>query len=369
MDCDTTGVEPELALIKYKKLVGGGILKLVNNQVPSALNKLGYSHQEVEDINSYMLEKETIEGAPHLKDEHLPVFDCSFKASNGKRSIHYMGHVRMMSAAQPFISGAISKTVNLPTDATREDVSDVFYQGWKLGLKAIAVYRDGSKSVQPLNTKKDDEEKEGLVEKINGYRRVKLPDERPSVTHKFSIAGYESYLTVGFYPDTNQPGETFLTTAKEGSTISGLLGTIATLVSICLQSGVPLKVLVRKFKDARFEPSGFTNNPDIQTAKSIVDYVFRYMGLKYLSPEDRAEIFGPEFGANFDAGANIPQLSVSAMNTHIKAASMNTSDKVVPEMAAINPDAPACANCGTLMFKAGSCYSCPNCFATTGVCN
>lgn len=371
MDCDTTGIEPELALVKYKKLVGGGVLKLVNNQVPVALRKLGYSDREGEDINAYLLDKETIEGAPHLKDSDLPVFDCSFKASNGKRSIGYMGHVRMMAAAQPFISGAISKTVNLPNDATKEDIADVFYQGWKLGLKAIAVYRDGCKSLQPLNTKKDEEDapaKAQLIEKMNGYTRRKLPDERPSVTHKFSIGGHESYLTIGFYPDTNKPGETFITTAKEGSTISGLLGTIATLVSMCLQSGIPLKVLVRKFKDVRFDPSGFTNNPDIQTAKSVVDYIFRYMGLKYLSPEDRVEIFGPDYGGDYDPGVNVPEIKISSVPI-AKTAMSSSADKVVAEIAGVSYDAPLCSNCGTIMFKAGSCYSCPNCFTTTGVCN
>jgi len=361
MDCDTTGIEPELALVKYKKLVGGGTLKLVNGQVPSALRKLDYSEEQIDNILNYILEKETIEGAPHLSEDHLPVFDCSFKAMNGSRSIHYMGHVRMMAAAQPFISGAISKTVNLPSDATREDIKDVFFQGWKLGLKAIAVYRDGCKSIQPLNISKDG--KSDLVEKINGYTRVKLPDERPSVTHKFIVGGYESYLTIGFYPDTNQPGETFLTTAKEGSTISGLLNTIATLISISLQSGVPLKTLVRKFKDVRFEPAGFTNNPDVPVAKSIIDYIFRYLGMKYLKPEDREEIFGPSIQAGSNA---IPD----GGNTQepILASSLVSQPQMV-QTVATNADAPACVNCGSLMIKAGSCYSCPNCFATTGVCN
>jgi len=361
MDCDTTGVEPELALVKYKKLVGGGVLKLVNNQVPKALKILGYAEQQIEEISRYLIEKETIEGAPHLKEEHLPVFDCSFKAANGLRSIHYMGHVRMMAAAQPFISGAISKTVNLPNDATREDIKNVFIEGWRLGLKAIAVYRDGCKSIQPLNTKKESAEKTAgkeLIEKVNGYTRIKLPDERPSITHKFSVGGYESYLTVGLYPDTGKPGETFITTAKEGSTIAGLFDTIATLVSMCLQSGIPLKMLVKKFKDMRFEPAGFTNNPQIPMAKSIIDYVFRYVGMKYLSPEDREEIFGPDLSITDLITESQPQIEATLV------ASPNPRESV-----SVNADAPACANCGTLMVKAGSCYSCPNCFATTGVCN
>ena len=266
-----------------------------------------------------------------------------------------------MAAAQPFISGAISKTVNLPSDATREDIKDVFVQGWKLGLKAIAVYRDGCKSIQPLNTSK--EGKSELIEKINGYTRVKLPDERPSVTHKFSVGGFESYLTVGFYPDSGKPGETFIATAKEGSTVSGLFDTIATLVSMCLQSGVPLKVLVKKFKDMRFEPSGFTNNPNIPTAKSVMDYVFRYIGMKYLSQEEREELFGP----SIDAGFNATSEGVNANEAVLASAPLKNTMPI--QSVVTNADAPACANCGSLMIKAGSCYSCPNCFTTTGVCN
>ncbi|HZZ99472.1 MAG TPA: vitamin B12-dependent ribonucleotide reductase, partial [Candidatus Paceibacterota bacterium] len=374
MDCDTTGIEPCLALIAYKKLVGGGVLKLVNNQVPIALRRLGYTNNEIEEISNYLLEHETIEGAPHLKENDMAVFDCSFKAATGQRSISYMGHLKMMSVVQPFISGAISKTINLPNDATVEDVRDVFIQGWKLGLKAVALYRDGCKSIQPLNVKKKEEETlevEGVSEVINGQLRRKLPDERPSMTHKFSVGGYESYLTVGLYPDTKQPGEMFITTAKEGSTISGLFNTIATLTSVSLQYGVPLKSLVKKFKDMRFEPAGFTENDDIPTAKSIVDYIFRYLGMRYLSQEDREEIFGPGTG-----------------NGTITAMEENKTDAVVAELAAVaskekvtetvshrpgvvaqtNADAPVC-QCGTLMVKAGACYSCPNCFATTGVCN
>jgi ribonucleoside-diphosphate reductase alpha chain len=268
----------------------------------------------------------------------------------------------MMAAAQPFISGAISKTVNLPSDATREDIKDVFIQGWKLGLKAIAVYRDGCKSIQPLNTSKDG--KSELVEKVNGYTRVKLPDERPSITHKFSVGGFESYLTIGFYPDSGKPGETFIATAKEGSTVSGLFDTIATLVSMCLQSGIPLKVLVKKFKDMRFEPSGFTNNPDIPTAKSVMDYVFRYIGMKYLNPEEREEMFGPGAGLNGSYSAK-----VESQTEPVLASAPALVNKISEPRVVTNADAPACVNCGSLMVRAGSCYSCPNCFTTTGVCN
>lgn len=376
MDCDTTGIEPELALIKYKKLVGGGVLKLVNSQVPHALDVLGYTDEQIKAISDHLLEKGTIEGAPNLKDEHLPVFDCSFRTQNGIRSINYMGHLKMMAAAQPFVSGAISKTVNLPEEATREDVKDVFIEGWRLGLKAIAIYRDGSKSLQPLSTKK--EENNELVEKVNGYTRIKLPDERPSITHKFSVGGFESYLTVGFYPDTMMPGETFITTAKEGSTVSGLFDTIATLISMCLQSGIPLKTLVRKFKDMRFDPSGFTNNPRIPMAKSIVDYVFRYLGMKYLSSEDREEIFGPEYGHTDEPTAIATKadeknktdiLLAGLVSKKPEANSALNRHAANGKTATVIAHAPICTQCGTLMIKAGSCWSCPNCFATTGVCN
>lgn len=377
MDCDTTGVEPELALVKYKKLVGGGVLKLINGQVPQALNRLGYTDEQIKEIGDYLLDRGTIEGSPHLKDEHLPVFDCSFKAENGQRSIHYMGHLKMMAATQPFISGAISKTVNLPEDATREDIKNVYIEGWRLGLKSIAVYRDGSKSLQPLSTKK--EENNALIEKVNGYTRIKLPDERPSVTHKFSVGGFESYLTVGFYPDTMKPGETFITTAKEGSTISGLFDTIATLISMCLQSGIPLKTLVRKFKDMRFDPSGFTNNPQVPMAKSVIDYVFRYLGLKYLSPEDKEELFGPEHGhtdepvaiaaredEKKDPGTKTDALLAGLIS---KQPEIKANGHANGKNSVVIAHAPICNQCGTLMIRAGSCYSCPNCFATTGVCN
>ncbi|OGN00116.1 MAG: ribonucleoside-diphosphate reductase, adenosylcobalamin-dependent [Candidatus Yanofskybacteria bacterium RIFCSPHIGHO2_01_FULL_41_27] len=375
MDCDTTGVEPELAIVKYKKLVGGGVLKLVNNQVPLALTRLGYANEQVKEISDYILEKETIEGAPHIKQEHLPVFDCSFRPKNGNRCIYHLGHIKMMAAVQPFISGAISKTVNLPSDATVEDVKNVFMEGWRLGLKAIAVYRDGSKSIQPLNLTKDQKAKKeeeagenNLIEKINGYTRRKLPDERPSMTHKFSVGGFESYLTVGFYPGTQKPGETFITTAKEGSTVSGLFDTIATLISMCLQSGVPLKALVKKFKDMRFDPAGFTNNPQIPTAKSIVDYVFRYLGFKLLSQEEREEIFGVQ--TEHGGGLNTETAESQSSNDKILAELISVSTgKIDNKVAVIHADAPACSQCGALMVRAGSCYTCPNCFSTTGVCN
>ncbi|MFL5643116.1 MAG: vitamin B12-dependent ribonucleotide reductase, partial [Chloroflexota bacterium] len=306
MDCDTTGVEPDIALIKYKKLVGEGFLKIVNQTVPAALRKLGYGAEEVDEILAYLMEHETIEGAPHLKPQHLPVFDCAFKPANGERSIHYMGHVRMMGAIQPFISGAISKTVNMPEAATAEEIEKVYLEGWKLGLKAIAVYRDNSKRSQPLSTGKktgdagaetiDSEEVEKLrkqlakaqIEAALPHRR-RLPAERSAVTHKFDIAGHEGYITVGLYPD-GQPGEIFLKMAKEGSTVSGLMDTLATTISVALQYGVPLKDLVNKFAHVRFEPSGFTGNQEIPIAKSIVDYIFRWLGSRFLSPEDKVNL-------------------------------------------------------------------------------
>jgi ribonucleoside-diphosphate reductase alpha chain len=303
MDCDTTGIEPDIALIKYKKLVGEGFLKIVNNTVPVALQRLGYTPTETEEIVAYVNERETIEGAPGLKPEHLPVFDCAFKPVNGERSIHYMGHVRMMAAVQPFLSGAISKTVNMPEAATAEDIEQVYLEGWKLGLKAIAIYRDGSKRSQPLSTgrKKDGETIEpaeiaalraqlaaAQVEAAKPHRR-RLPAERTAITHKFEISGHEGYITVGLYPD-GQPGEIFLKMAKEGSTVSGLMDTFATAISLSLQYGVPLRDLVNKFAHVRFEPSGFTGNQEIPIAKSIVDYIFRWLGSRFLPADEKANL-------------------------------------------------------------------------------
>src|SRR5213082_2225456 len=296
MDCDTTGIEPDLALVKYKKLVGGGMIKIVNNTVPTALFKLGYTHDQTDAIVSYIDATGTIEGAPLVKDEHLAVFDCSFKPAKGTRSIAYMGHLKMMAAAQPFISGAISKTVNLPENATIEDISDAYLQAWKLGLKAVAVYRDGCKKSQPLSaagTKTASSEKSSVTsvveQDLNGPPRAvrhRLPEERMSVTHKFNIGGHEGYITVGLYPD-GSPGEIFITMAKEGSTVSGLMDSFALAVSIALQHGVPLKLLCEKFAHTRFEPSGWTNNPDIGFAKSIMDYIFRWLQVRFLTAQQQ----------------------------------------------------------------------------------
>jgi ribonucleoside-diphosphate reductase alpha chain len=308
MDCDTTGVEPDIALIKYKKLVGEGFIKIVNQTVPQALRKLGYTPDEVSGILDYLNEHETIEGAPGLKPEHLPVFDCAFKPTNGQRSIHYMGHVRMMGAIQPFLSGAISKTVNMPEAATADEIEQVYLEGWKRGLKAIAIYRDNSKRSQPLSTgKKKGGDAADVTEADSAViadlrkqlaaaqaqaslpHRHRLPAERTAVTHKFDIAGHEGYITVGLYPD-GQPGEIFLKMAKEGSTVSGLMDSFATTVSVALQYGVPLRDLVNKFAHVRFEPSGFTGNSEIPIAKSIVDYIFRWLGSRFLSDDDKANL-------------------------------------------------------------------------------
>src|SRR5579864_5896881 len=302
MDCDTTGIEPDIALIKYKKLVGGGMLKIVNNTVPRALKRLGYDSKEVQEIVEYLDENETIEGAPQLADAHLPVFDCAFKARAGSRTIHYQGHLKMMGAVQPFISGAISKTINMPADATPEDVAEAYMMAWKLGLKAVAIYRDGSKRTQPLNTGKSKVESApapaaaamaavmaAATGAERGLHRKKMPDERKSITHKFDIAGHEGYITVGMYED-GLPGEIFVMMSKQGSTISGLMDSFATAISYALQYGVPLRFLVDKFSHMRFEPSGFTKNPQIPYAKSIVDYLFRWLASKFLDEEARREV-------------------------------------------------------------------------------
>ncbi len=357
MDCDTTGIEPDLALVKYKKLVGGGIIKIVNNTVPQALIKLGYTPEQVEMIVTHIDSTGTIEGAPALKDEHLPVFDCSFRPQNGKRSIHYMGHVRMMAATQPFISGAISKTINMPEESSVEDVMDAYMESWKLGLKAVAIYRDNSKRAQPLSSGTGKGEKKATaagaagallpattVEKIV-YRPVrrKLPDERQSVTHKFSIGGHEGYITVGMYED-GTPGEVFISMAKEGSTISGLMDSFATSISYALQYGVPLKFFVDKFSHVRFEPSGWTGNPQVPYAKSIMDYIFRWLGAKFL---------GPEYAVTEAGDAPV----------------LRPTEPEPQQSLAFTPavsDAPLCSECGGFMTRNGSCYKCENCGGTSG---
>ena len=286
MDCDTTGIEPDIALVKYKLLAGGGMLKLVNKTVPMALERLGYNADDIKSIRDYVDESETIEGAPKLNEDHLPVFDCAFKARNGKRCIHYMAHLKMMAAVQPFISGAISKTINMPKESTTEEIGAAYMEGWKLGLKAVAIYRDGSKKLQPVSTKKHKDAKAKAKTAAEApaqarpFRR-RLPDTRHSLTHKFSVAGHEGYLTVGLYED-GQPGELFITMAKEGSTVGGLMDVIGTCTSMSLQYGVPLITLVDKFRHARFEPSGMTSNREMPFAKSLIDYIFCWLGCQFI---------------------------------------------------------------------------------------
>ncbi len=423
MDCDTTGVEPDLALVKYKKLVGGGTIKIVNQTVPNALTRLGYSDALMHAIVGYIDEKGTIEGAPGLKSEHLPVFDCAFKALGGARSIAPMGHVRMMSAVQPFLSGAISKTVNMPNDATVEEIADVYIQGWKMGLKAIAIYRDGCKRTQPLNTaasKNDDAVKghRGLLRSAasGGFpaaasatasapegspRRHKLPDTRRAITHKFSVAGHEGYITVGLYED-GTPGEIFLTMAKEGSTISGLMDSFATAISLTLQYGVPLEALVEKFSHMRFEPAGYTKNPEIPIAKSLVDYLFRWLASQFLTADlkEKAGVISREMSAfsapptSVKGQASLTPVSEAEVGPFLAATAavhaLSSAKEAVPASAepsgeprAIgfaapsgpaargltfenSADAPSCHECGSLMVRSGACYKCLNCGATSG---
>jgi ribonucleoside-diphosphate reductase alpha chain len=398
MDCDTTGVEPDIALVKYKKLVGGGMLKIVNQTVPTALKRLGYDAKEVKDIVHYIDENDTIEGAPHLKSEHLSVFDCAFKPANGTRSITWRGHVRMMAAVQPFISGAISKTINMPTDASVEDIENAYYEAWKLGLKAVAIYRDGCKRSQPLSTKKDKDAKEALGIEPTAVRR-KLPDERESITHKFSVGGHEGYITVGKYED-GSAGEIFITMAKEGSTISGLMDSFATMTSLALQHGVPLQLLVDKFTHTRFEPSGFTKNPEIPMTKSIMDYIFKWLAIKFLSRDSqeqagvilRDDPSGSTPAAASGEGQGTPVPPSPAPKTDLAPLSKEDAkfvDSLKPSPAAVPPvvmleprsadhprpqksaflyqqDAPSCSDCGSIMVRNGACYKCLNCGSTSG---
>ncbi len=400
MDCDTTGVEPDIALIKYKKLVGGGLLKIVNNTVPHALERIGYSESQVKEIMEYVDENETIEGAPHLEDKHLPVFDCAFRPLRGQRSIPYMGHVKMMAAVQPFVSGAISKTVNVPSDVTVDEITEAYLQSWKLGLKAVAIYRDGCKRTQPLSTSRDQTKSRGenaaalaavAVEALptgppRAVRR-RLPVERRAITHKFSIAGHDGYITVGMYED-GAPGEIFLVMAKEGSVVSGLMDSFATAVSMALQYGVPLQVLVDKFSHVRFEPSGFTNNPEIPIAKSIVDYIFRWLASKFLNKDAQraigiqvkddatpsltngAKLAGPT-PVTFVPGPGASGRGPSIMSgghgsgpESVGAAAHDTSR--VPFAFHPDEDAPPCPDCGSIMVRNAACYKCLNCGATSG---
>jgi ribonucleoside-diphosphate reductase alpha chain len=394
MDCDTTGIEPDIALVKYKKLVGGGMLKIVNNTVPTALKRLGYDTKQAQQIVEYINENDTIEGAPHLIDQHLTVFDCAFKPANGTRSIHHMGHLKMMGAVQPFISGAISKTINMPSSATVEEIENAYYEAWKLGLKAVAVYRDGCKRSQPLSTAKDKSQLEALGVTPTAVRR-KLPDERESITHKFSIGGHEGYITVGKYED-GSPGEIFITMAKEGSTISGLMDSFATMTSLALQHGVPLQLLVDKFTHTRFEPSGFTKNPEIPMTKSIMDYIFKWLAIKFLdreSQEHAGVVLREESPTGTQASASnvtAPTASDYSFIDRVAAATAPPAPTtiaaepgkvvgfMIPPKDADKPnpvkqgtflyqqDAPSCSDCGSIMVRNGACYKCLNCGSTSG---
>ncbi len=354
MDCDTTGIEPDIALVKYKTLVGGGVMKIVNNSVPRALRQLGYDDDTAAAILAHIDETGTIEGAPGLHEEHLPVFDCAFKPEKGSRTVHWLGHVKMMGAVQPFISGAISKTVNMPEDTTAEEIGEVYVEGWKHGLKALAIYRDGSKRAQVLSTKK--EQRAGESDGFHPIRR-RLPATRTSTTHKFSIEGHEGYITAGMYED-GSPGEIFVTMAKEGSTLSGMLDAFATSISLTLQYGVPLRDMVNKFSHMRFEPSGRTENAEIPVAQSIVDYIFRWLASQFLSEEEKEEfgVLSPAVKAKLMAQEYEPPVSAG-------------NGGLLPGQGHGNggqSDAPPCSNCGWIMSRCGTCYRCDNCGTTSG---
>jgi ribonucleoside-diphosphate reductase alpha chain len=378
MDCDTTGVEPDIALVKYKRLVGGGMLKLVNGTVPAALRRLGYTETAGSAITTYIEQQGTIEGAPGLKHEHLDVFDCAFKPQNGQRSISHMGHIKMMGAVQPFISGAISKTVNLPETATVDDVAEAYLEAWKHGVKAIAIYRDGSKKVQPLSVNADASNSKKVAEsvvtverivEVNRPQRRRLPDTRDSLTHKFSIEGHEGYITVGKFDD-GTPGELFVTMAKEGSTLSGMMDAFATSVSLLFQYGVPLSHLVEKFGYMRFEPSGWTGNPEIGMAKSIVDYVFRWLGHRFLSAEEKtymgltrsSEIIADPV-AQQERLEQIVSITPPPITENFTIASPSPDRGMRLNS---TPDAPPCPRCGWLTVRNGTCHKCENCGETTG---
>ncbi|TWU05904.1 vitamin B12-dependent ribonucleotide reductase [Stieleria varia] len=404
MDCDTTGIEPDIALVKYKQLAGGGMLKIVNQTVAPALTKLGYSKEQIQAILAFIDVNDTIEGAPEIDTDHLKVFDCAFTPANGVRSISWRAHITMMAAAQPFLSGAISKTVNMPQDVTPDDIADAYYWGWELGLKAIAIYRDGSKQSQPLNTKSEEGGSAGAntkvvtktIEKIvYRPRRERLPDTRQSVTHKFTIAGHEGYLCVGLYPD-GRPGEIFITMAKEGSTIGGIMDSFGTALSISLQYGVPLEVLVNKFSHTRFEPMGHTSNKDIRIAKSVVDYIARWLGLTFMSgdthgpgavkeadtnPRSINSGNGPELAAprssvmealKQDSGAAVALAERATMLASLKDTPSTNGGGAKKEgtrqeqFARFQVDAPTCDNCGSITVRNGNCYLCHNCGASMG---
>jgi ribonucleoside-diphosphate reductase alpha chain len=384
MDCDTTGIEPDFSLVKFKELVGGGQMTIVNRTVPMALATLGYADAEIEQIEAYINDEATIVGAPGLKDEHLAVFDVAV----GERAISHMGHIRMMSAVQPFISGAISKTVNLPESATVEDIADAYAQGWKLGLKALAIYRDGSKTAQALRTDAGDKKSEPAAEEAAEPRptRRKMPRERESITHKFSIAGHEGYITAGKYED-GSVGEIFLTDiGKEGSTLRGMMNAFATAISIGLQYGVPLETFVKKFSYMRFDPEGITSNPEIPFAKSMPDYIMRWLGSRFIDDLDELEDLGiltQEVRARKEAQQSLFEESNGGGNGHGNGnghstdapaaegsvpatAALTDTPPVIPAKMSGTDLGPACEQCGGMMQRTGSCYTCSSCGNNTG---
>jgi ribonucleoside-diphosphate reductase alpha chain len=370
MDCDTTGIEPDLALVKYKKLVGGGLIKIVNNTVPQALMKLGYTPEQTSEIVSYIDKNGKIEGAPYLKEEHLPVFDCSLAPQGGGRSINWTGHVKMMAAAQPFLSGAISKTINMPEESTVEDITNAYIESWKLGLKAVAVYRDNSKRSQPLSAGGKTEEKKSAAavtepvqrELFSRAQREKMPVERASVTHKFGVGGHEGYITVGMYED-NRPGEIFIKMSKEGSTLSGVMDGLAMTISLGLQYGVPLKVFVDKLLNTRFEPSGITANPNIRFVSSVLDYLARWLGGRFISADYlklNANVGAPaEHAATAAPAGALPPMNKAALEAMQMALSAS-------KLTNAHEGAPTCSECGMLMVPNGACYKCENCGSTSG---
>ncbi len=362
MDCDTTGIEPDIALVKYKQMAGGGMLKIVNQSVPAALKHLGYSQDAQRAILAHIDEHETIEGAPGLKPEHLPVFDCAFKPRNGSRFIAYPAHLRMMAAVQPFLSGAISKTINMPAHATVEEIEQVYRDGWRMGLKSVAIYRDGSKRTQPLNTQATGEKSAGQPMPRPFRRRMSAT--RNSITHKFEVAGHEGYLTVGLYED-GAPGELFIIMAKEGSTVGGIMDAFGTAISLCLQYGVPVGELIKKFSHMRFEPSGFTRHPDIPMAKSLVDYIFRWLDLSFpngKSPQpaiDHADSASPPTPPPTDTATG-PDININTgENTEI-------TGRIDDQFSHFMDDAPACDLCGAITVRNGACYKCFNCGNSMG---
>jgi ribonucleoside-diphosphate reductase alpha chain len=374
MDCDTTGIEPDLALVKYKKLVGGGLIKIVNNTVPQALMKLGYTPEQTSEVVSYIDKNGKIEGAPYLKMEDYPVFDCSLAPQGGGRSITWTGHVKMMAAAQPFLSGAISKTINMPEESTIEDISNAYVESWKVGLKAVAIYRDNSKRSQPLNAgggKTEEKKTEPTAaaaaamepmqrELFARMQREKMPVERASVTHKFSVGGHEGYITVGMYED-GRPGEVFMKMSKEGSTLSGMVDGLALTISLGLQYGVPLKVFVDKLLNTRFEPSGITANPNIRFVSSVLDYIARWMGGRFISADY----------LKLNNAAPVENASTAAPAAVLPAMTQANLDTMQSALSATRPSnahegAPTCSECGMLMVPNGACYKCENCGSTSG---